>query len=223
MEVRKMNKENKILHDRFHAGRLLAKELVTYANHPNVIVLGLPRGGVVVAFEIAKALNLQLDVCVVRKLGFPKQPELAMGAIAMGGIVVLNQDVLESGKVSSSVVELVSDREKQELERREHLYRRERGLLDLRGRTVILVDDGIATGSTLRAAMAIVKTQQPNKIVVAVPVAPRSIYKELQTEVDELVCLETPEPFQSISLWYDDFTQTSDEQVRSLLKQANRE
>lgn len=218
-----MNKANKILHDRNHAGRLLAKELMAYANRPDVLVLGLPRGGLVVAFEIAKALNLRLDVCVVRKLGFPKQPELAMGAIAMGGIVVLNQDVLESGKVSSSVVELVSNREKQELERREHLYRRDRGLLDLHGRTVILVDDGIATGSTLRAAMAIVKTQQPNKIVVAVPVAPRSIYEELQTEVDELVCLETPEPFQSISLWYDDFTQTTDEEVRSLLKRGNRE
>jgi putative phosphoribosyl transferase len=217
-----MNETNKILRDRTDAGKLLAAELKAYENRPDVLVLGLPRGGVVVAFEVAKAINTQLDVCIVRKLGFPKQPELAMGAIAMGGIVVFNQDVIKSGKIAPATIELVSEREKQELERRDRLYRGNRAQLDLNGRIVILVDDGIATGSTLKAAIAIVKKQNPQKIIVAVPVAPPAICRELEAEVDELICLATPESFNSISLWYDDFTQTTDEEVRSLLKQAEK-
>jgi putative phosphoribosyl transferase len=209
----------KILSDRTEAGKLLANKLKAYANRTDVIVIGLPRGGVVVASEVAKALNASLDVCIVRKLGCPKQPELAMGAIAMDNVKVFNQQVLEEAKISAGIVELVTERERQELERRDRLYRGSRPLPDLQGQIVILVDDGIATGSTLKAAIEIVRQQQPKKIVVAVPVAPSSVYQEFKAEVDELMCLRTPEPFHSISLWYDDFSQTSDAEVTSLLNE----
>lgn len=206
-----------ILHDRAEAGKLLASKLQVYANRHDVIVLGLPRGGVVVAFEIAKALNVQLDICAVRKLGFPKQPELAMGAIAMGGVVILNRDVMKGEHIPQQVFDLVLDKEKQELERRDRLYRGDRPFPELRERIIILVDDGIATGSTLQAAIAIVKKQQPQKIIVAVPVAPSSVYKDIKSQVDELIYLKIPRSFDCLSIWYEEFPQTTDEEVRKLL------
>jgi putative phosphoribosyl transferase len=206
-----------ILYDRAEAGKLLAKKLRAYADRDDVIVLGLPRGGVVVAFEIAKALNVRLDICAVRKLGFPKQPELAMGAIAMGGVVILNRDVMKGESIPQQVFDLVLEKEKQELERRDRLYRGDRPFPNLHKKMIILVDDGIATGSTLQAAIAIVNKQQPQKIIVAVPVVPNSICKEIEAQVDELICLKTPRAFDCLSIWYEEFPQTTDEEVRELL------
>ena len=212
-----------VLPNRTEAGRLLAKKLSAYANRPDVLVLGLPRGGVPVAFEVAKALNLPLDICLVRKLGVPGHKELAMGAIAMGGVMVLNDEVIKWRRISKQAIDAVAGRERLELGRRDRLYRGDRPIPDLRNRTVILIDDGIATGSTLRAAIAALGKLQPKSIVVAVPVAPPSTCNQLQAEVDEVVCLRTPEPLSSISLWYEDFSQTTDEEVRHLLARAARE
>ncbi len=209
-----------VLPNRTEAGRLLAKKLTAYANRPDVLVLGLPRGGVPVAFEVAKALNLPLDICLVRKLGVPGHKELAMGAIAMGGVMVLNDEVIKWRRISRQAIDAVARRERLELGRRDRLYRGDRPIPDLRNRTVILIDDGIATGSTLRAAIAALRKLQPKSIVVAVPVAPPSTCNQLQAEVDEVVCLRTPEPLSSISLWYEDFSQTTDEEVRHLLARA---
>ena len=209
-----------VLPNRTEAGRLLAKKLAAYANRSDVLVLGLPRGGVPVAFEVAKALNLPLDICLVRKLGVPGHKELAMGAIAMGGVMVLNDEVIKWRRISRQAIDAVARRERLELRRRDRLYRGDRPIPDLRNRTVILIDDGIATGSTLRAAIAALRKLQPKSIVVAVPVAPPSTCNQLQAEVDEVVCLRTPEPLSSISLWYEDFSQTTDEEVRHLLARA---
>ncbi len=209
-----------VLPNRTEAGRLLAKKLTAYANRSDVLVLGLPRGGVPVAFEVAKALNLPLDICLVRKLGVPGHKELAMGAIAMGGVMVLNDEVIKWRRISRQAIDAVARRERLELRRRDRLYRGDRPIPDLRNRTVILIDDGIATGSTLRAAIAALRKLQPKSIVVAVPVAPPSTCNQLQAEVDEVVCLRTPEPLSSISLWYEDFSQTTDEEVRHLLARA---
>ncbi|HEY9649059.1 MAG TPA: phosphoribosyltransferase [Coleofasciculaceae cyanobacterium] len=205
------------LQNRTEAGKQLALKLTAYANRSDVIVLGLPRGGVPVAFEIAKALNAPLDICLVRKLGVPGHQELAMGAIARDGVRVLNQDVVRSLGISRDTIERVAAAEQQELERRDQRYRGTRPLPNLRDRTVILVDDGIATGATLRAAIVIVRQQEPQRIVVAVPVAPPLTCKELRFEVDEVVCLLMPEALNSISLWYDDFSQTTDAEVRHWL------
>lgn len=205
--------------NRVEAGQILANRLAEYANQ-KPIVLGLPRGGVPVAFEVAMALHAPLDVFVVRKLGVPGQEELAMGAIASGGVRVLNKPVIESLQISDEAIEAEALKERQELERRERLYRGERPELNVHDRTVILVDDGIATGSTIKAAIAALKKQKAGRIVVAVPVAPTSIIEELQEEVDEVVCVSTPEMFFAISVWYDEFPQTSDEDVRELLKKA---
>jgi len=205
--------------DRKEAGQILASKLSKYADQ-KPIVLGLPRGGVPVAFEVAMALHAPLDVFVVRKLGVPGQEELAMGAIASGGVRVLNKRVIESLQISDEAIEAEALKERQELERRERLYRGERPELNVHDRTVILVDDGIATGSTIKAAIAALKKQKAGRIVVAVPVAPTSISEELQEEVDEVVCVSTPEMFFAISVWYDEFPQTSDEEVRELLKKA---
>ncbi|MGK7872817.1 MAG: phosphoribosyltransferase [Xenococcaceae cyanobacterium] len=212
-----------ILQNRTEAGRLLASKLAAYANRSDVLVLALPRGGVPVAFEIAKALNVPLDICLVRKLGVPKRKELAMGAIAMGGVMVINHDVVDWLHISKKMIDQVAAQEWQELERRDRLYRGNRPVPDMSNRTIILVDDGIATGSTLRAAIAALRQQQPKTIVVAVPVAPPSTCKELKAEVDKVVCLRTPEPLYSISLWYEDFSQTTDGEVRNLLARAARE
>lgn len=205
--------------DRKEAGQILADRLSKYAEQ-NPIVLGLPRGGVPVAFEVATALHTPLDVFVVRKLGVPGQEELAMGAIASGGVRVLNKSIIHSLQISDEAIEAEVVKEQEELQRRERLYRGERPELNVHDRTVILVDDGIATGSTIKAAIAALKKQKAGRIVVAVPVAPASTIEELKAEVDEVVCVSTPEMFFAISVWYDEFPQTTDEQVRELLMKA---
>ncbi len=206
--------------DRTAAGQVLAKELAAYANHPDVLVLALPRGGVPVAFEVAQALNAPLDVLVVRKLGVPGHKELAMGAIACDGTQVLNQEILRDYGLSEEAISQVTAKEKQELERREHLYRDSRPLPVLNGRTVILVDDGLATGATMRAAILSVQKHQPAKVIVAVPVSAPQTRQEFEAEVDEIICAKTPSPFYSVGLWYKNFPQTKDEEVCDLLKVA---
>ncbi len=206
--------------DRTEAGCRLAARLENYSNHPEAVVLALPRGGVPVGYEVAQALHLPLDICLVRKLGTPKQPELAMGAIAPGRIMVLNNDVLQQLRIPRAQLLQVAAQEKQELERRMHLYRGQRPPLDLHDRLVILVDDGIATSSTLRAAIAFVQQQGPQGIIVAAPVGAVSTCEALSRIVQQVVCLSTPEPLHSIGLWYEDFAQTSDAEVCDLLKRA---
>lgn len=206
--------------DRTAAGQLLAGQLQDYAHGSDVVVLGLPRGGVPVAFEVAKALNVPFDVFLVRKLGVPGQEELAMGAIASGGIRVLNQAVVQSLKIPAEVIDQVAAQEEQELVRREQLYRQGRPALALRDRTVIVVDDGLATGATMRAAVLALRQQQPAQIVVAVPVAAPETCQEFADRVDDAVCTQTPQPFHSVGLWYDNFSQTTDEEVQQLLHQA---
>lgn len=206
--------------DRVEAGQILAESLDAYKNRPDVVVLALPRGGVPVAFEVARALNAPLDIFLVRKLGVPGHEELAMGAIASGGVRTINEDVVQTLGIPDEVIDAVTAKEQQELERREHLYRDGRPPLDVRGRTVILIDDGLATGSTMRAAAAALRKQRPARIVVAVPVGAASTCDEFRREVDEAICAVTPEPFFAISLWYRDFTQTTDDEVRDLLARA---
>ncbi len=203
--------------DRTDAGAQLARKLLHYAGRNDVIVLGLPRGGVPVAYEVARELNAPLDVFLVRKLGLPGHEELAMGAIASGGVRVLNEEVVGEFGVSPQVIERVAARETAELERREVLYRRGRPAPEVAGRIAIVVDDGLATGSTMRAAVAALKPQKPARIVVAVPVAAPSTCHELGMIVDEIVCAETPERFFAVGAWYDDFRQTTDEEIRRLL------
>ena len=209
-------------HDRKEAGQLLAQRLLHYANRPDVLVLGLPRGGVPVAYEVAQALHAPLDVMLVRKLGVPGQEELAMGAIASGGRRVLNAEVVQGLGIPPRVLEAVTAREQRELARRERLYRGDRPGFDVRGRTVILVDDGLATGATMRAAIAALRQQQPARVVVAVPVAPPSVCQELRAVADEVVCLLTPEPFFGVGAWYDDFSPTTDEEVSRLLQRPTQ-
>jgi predicted phosphoribosyltransferase len=187
-----------------------------------VLVLGLPRGGMPVAYEVATALHVPLDVFVVRKLGTPGQEELALGAIASGGVRVLNRDVISTIAIGQEEIERITAREASELLRRERDYRGERPPVDVHGRVVILIDDGLATGSTMRAAVAALKHLGPAKTVVAVPVAARESCRAVQTEVDEFVCLSTPESFYAVGQWYQQFEQTSDEEVRQLLLSAER-
>ena len=215
-----MLQQGAIFRDRAHAGRAIASHLVEYANRADVIVLGLPRGGVPVAYEIAAALAAPLDVFIVRKLGVPGHEELAMGAIASGGIRVLNEDVLRHLRVPERMVDVVAHREQAEIERRELEYRGQRPFPSLEDRTVILVDDGLATGSTMRAAAQAVHAKQPARVVVAVPVAAGEACREIGSEVDQIVCGATPEPFHGVGLWYVDFSQTTDDEVRSLLARA---
>jgi erythromycin esterase-like protein/predicted phosphoribosyltransferase len=203
--------------DRREAGRLLAAKLAAYANRPNVVVLALPRGGVPVAFEVAQALNAPLDVFVVRKLGVPGYEELAMGAVATGGLRVLNDQIVRDLRVPDYVIDRVAAEEGEELTRRERAYRGGRPPLDVHGRTVILVDDGLATGATMRAAVKALRQHGPAQIVVAVPTASPETCGELKAEVDEVVCAITPEPFHAVGYWYEDFTQTTDQEVRELL------
>ncbi|MGL4622813.1 phosphoribosyltransferase [Chroococcidiopsis sp.] len=207
--------------NRTEAGQLLAAGLKHYSNRSDVLVLGLPRGGVPVAYEVAKALNAPLDICLVRKLGVPGHKELAMGAIASDGVRVLNYDVVSWLGISSKTIDEVAARELRELQRRDRAYRGDRPLPSVKNSTVILVDDGLATGATMRAAIAVLKQEQPQSIIVAVPVAPRSLCDELKAEVDKVVCVATPEPFYAIGLWYEDFSQTTDEEVHNLLAQAS--
>jgi len=206
--------------NRTEAGRLLAEKLVEYAGRDDVIVLGLPRGGVPVAFEVAQRLGAPLDVFIVRKLGVPGFEELAAGAIASGGVRVLNQDVVRAIPHAEEAIEAVTARETAELERREQIYREGRPPPALRGRIVILVDDGLATGATMRAAVKALRQRGVAKIVVAVPVGPPDTCRELEQEADETICSSTPQYFQAVGQYYEDFSQTSDEDVRELLSQA---
>ena len=206
--------------DRADAGRLLAERLSHYAGRDDVLVLGLPRGGVPVAAEVARALGAPLDVFLVRKLGLPGQEELAMGAIASGGARVLNEELVETLGIPEALIDAVAAREEEELRRRERLYRGERPPPEVEGKTVILVDDGLATGSSMRAAVAALRRLRPARIVVAVPTAPVSTCEELRPEVDELVCARTPQPFYAVGIWYENFNQTTDEEVRRLLAEA---
>lgn len=205
--------------DRIEAGAGLADALRHYAGRSDVIVLGLPRGGMPVASEVAKKLDAPLDVFVVRKLGVPGHEELAMGAIATGGVRLANRDVIESLGIAPAVIDSVARQEQAELDRREELYRGTQPLRPLRGQTVILVDDGLATGSTMRAAILAARQQEAARIVVAAPVGAASTCVELASEADEVVCVRMPEPFIAVGLWYSDFTPTTDEEVRDLLDQ----
>lgn len=207
--------------NRISAGRVLAKKLLDYGDRSDVVVLALPRGGVPVAFEVAQALNAPLDVFLVRKLGVPGYEELAMGAIATGGVLVVNESVVRYLNISNRVIDLVAAEEQRELDRREKAYRGDSPPLDVSGRTVILIDDGLATGSTMRAAVKALKNLGPAKIIVAVPVAARETCKSFKADVDATcVCVMNPEPFQGVGLWYRDFSQTTDEEVCYLLKHA---
>jgi len=208
--------------DRTEAGRLLAAKLTAYANRPDVIVLALPRGGVPVAYEVARALNAPLDVFLVRKLGVPGYEELAMGAIATGGVRVLNDQLVGSLRIPDYIVDEVAASEQQELTRRERLYRGDRPAPDVRRRSVILVDDGLATGATMLAAVKALRQQQPARIVVAVPTASPDTCEQLRAEVDDVICAITPEPFHAVGLWYEDFSQTTDEEVRDLLARSEQ-
>jgi len=209
--------------DRTDAGRLLSRKLARYTDRTDVIVLALPRGGVPVGYEVAKALRAPLDVFLVRKLGAPGQEELAMGAIAAGGVRVLNEEVVRALGISQRVIDSVAARELRELERRDQLYRGRRAAPLVAGWTAILVDDGLATGSTMRAAIQALRQKKPGRIVVAVPVAAVPTCEELSSLVDEMACYATPEPFYSVGFWYEDFSQTTDDEIRALLKRAGKE
>lgn len=209
-----------LFRDRRDAGRKLAQKLIDYARRDDVIVLALPRGGVPVAYEVAKALNLPMDIFIVRKLGLPGHEEVAIGAIASGGIRVLNNDIVRYFKIPEPLIDAVARRELEELERRASAYRGNRPSPDLQGRTVILIDDGLATGASMRAAVAGLRTQSPAQIVVAVPTAAAETCEALEPEVDKLICATTPEPFHGVSRWYEDFSQTTDEEVKTLLAEA---
>jgi predicted phosphoribosyltransferase len=212
-----------VFNDRAEAGRVLAEQLRHYAGRPDVIVLALPRGGVPVAYEVARALHAPLDIFVVRKLGIPGHEELAMGAVATGGVRVLNDQVVKGLSIPGFVIDAVANWELLELERRERLYRGNRPPPEVRGKTVILVDDGLATGSTMLAAVQALRKLGPASIVVAVPVASPDTCQLLKEYVDETVCPATPEPFYAVGLWYRDFSQTTDEEVRELLERSASE
>jgi putative phosphoribosyl transferase len=208
--------------NRTDAGAVLAKRLLEYAGRPDVLVLALPRGGVPVAFPLACALRAPLDVFLVRKLGVPGYEELALGAIATGGVRVLNDDVRREIDLPDDVIDALAEREALELRRRELRYRGERPLPAVRGRIVILIDDGLATGATMRAAVLALRQMEPAKLIVAVPVAAPETCEALRREADQVVCLATPDPFLAVGAWYDDFSQTSDEEVTALLEEARR-
>jgi putative phosphoribosyl transferase len=210
-----------LFRDRTDAGQLLAVRLARYAGRSDTVVLGLPRGGVPVAFEVAKALEAPLDVFMVRKLGVPGQEELAIGAAATGRIRVLNEALIRALGISEGTIESVAAEEERELLRREQLYRPDSMPRQLKGKTVILVDDGLATGSTMHVAVVALRRQEPGRLVVAVPVAAVSSCEEFKDDVDEIVCARTPEPFYSVGEWYDQFSQTSDEEVQDLLRRAS--
>ncbi|MDB5988594.1 MAG: putative phosphoribosyltransferase [Nevskia sp.] len=210
-------------HDRSEAGRLLAAKLGAYANRPDVLVLALPRGGVPVAYEVARALNAPLDVFLVRKLGVPGHEEYAMGAIATGGVRVLNEEAVRALGVPDYAIDAVAAKKQQELARRERLYRGDRPPPDVRGKTVILVDDGLATGATMQAAVKALRQDQARRIVVAVPVAAPETCEQLKEQVDDIICAVTPEPFYAVGLWNQDFSQTTDEEVRDLLERAREQ
>ena len=212
-----------IFRDRTEAGRRLARDLARYANRSDVVVLGLPRGGIPVAYEVARALEAPLDVFVVRKLGLPGQEELAVGAIASGGVRVVNENLLERLGIPAAVVDEIAAREERELDRRERVYRGGRTPVPVSGRVAILVDDGLATGASMRAAAAALRRLGPARIVAAVPVGAAETCAEFGALADEVVCAETPEPFWAVGNWYDHFSQTADEEVAELLERAGRD
>lgn len=204
--------------DRRDAGQALAASLIQYADRPDVIVLALPRGGVPVGYEVASALRVPLDVFLVRKLGVPGNEELAMGAIASGGIRVINRDVVKGSAISPGTIDAVAAAEEKELERREREYRGDRPAPTIKNRVVILVDDGLATGATMRAGLIALRMKQPLRLIAAAPVAPVVSCQELRSIAEEVVCIATPEPFYGVGLWYDDFSPTSDAEVSELLR-----
>ncbi|MGH9163263.1 MAG: phosphoribosyltransferase [Vicinamibacteraceae bacterium] len=206
--------------DRREAGALLAKRLGHYRNRTDVVVLALVRGGVPVAYEIARKLGAPLDIFFVRKLGLPGHGELAMGAVASGGVRVLNEDIVAWYKIPATVIERVAQEEQQELERREHAYRGEREAADMRGRIVVLVDDGLATGSTMKAAVQAAQAHAPSRTVVAVPVGAPDTCRELGDFADEVICARTPATFAAVGQWYRDFPQISDREIRELLRES---
>lgn len=218
---------NAVFIDRREAGRKLAQQLTSYANHPQAIVLGLPRGGVPVAYEIAKNLNLPLDVCLVKKLGLPNYPETAMGAIAeaalihdySGKITIIDENITQENDVARLQIAAIAAIAKAELRWRERCYRHYRPLLKIKGNLVILVDDGIATGLTMHAAVTALQPHQPQKIIIATPVAAQKTIRQLETLVDEITCLVTPKSFSAVGFWYEDFSQVSDQEVCNLLSQ----
>jgi putative phosphoribosyl transferase len=212
-----------IYRDRAEAGQILAKYLLAQESDPNPVVLALPRGGVPVAFEVARALRAELDIFLVRKLGVPGHEELAIGAIASGGVRVLNQELIEELQISEGLIDRLTATEQRELERRERLYRENRPPLIVRDRTAILIDDGLATGASMMAAIRALRPQSPKRIVVAVPVAAAETCKQFRAEADNVICPATPEPFGAVGAWYHDFSQTSDHEVRKLLEVAARE
>ncbi len=203
--------------DRADAGRILAGGLGHLARRPGVLVLGLPRGGVPVAYEVATSLGAPLDVLVVRKLGVPGHPELAMGAIGPGGVRVLNRPVIDALRIDEDAIAAVTAREAAELDRREQAYRPGRPPVELAGKVVVVVDDGLATGATMRAAVAAARALSPDRLVVAVPVGSSQTCAELAAEADEVVCVHTPPSFSAVGQWYDDFSQTTDDDIRALL------
>jgi putative phosphoribosyl transferase len=209
--------------DRRDAGRKLAQKLTAYAGQPDLLTLALPRGGVPVAYEVARALNAPLDVFLIRKLGLPGQEELAIGAIATGGVRVLNRDIIRTLSIPDEVINFVARRELQELQRRERLYRGDRPPPEVRDRTIILIDDGLATGASMRAAVVSLRARHPARILVAVPIAAETVCEAFRTEVDEIICAVTPEPFYGVGRWYEDFSQITDQEVRILLEEANRQ
>jgi putative phosphoribosyl transferase len=210
----------KVFRDRADAGRALAERLEKYAGRPDVIVLALPRGGVAVGYEVAGALHVPLDIFLVRKLGVPGHEELAMGAVATGGVRVINEQVVGAMRIPDHVIDAVARWELEELARRERLYRGNRPPPNVQGRTVILVDDGLATGATMLAAVRALREQHPARIVVAAPIASRDTCDLLSEEADEVICAVTPEPFYAVGLWYEHFDQSTDEEVRELLARA---
>lgn len=211
-----------LFRDRRDAGKKLAQKLITFARHSDAIVLALPRGGVPVAYEVASALHAPLDIFIVRKLGLPGREELAIGAIASGGAKVLNQDIIRYLGISEALIDAIAQQELQELERRERAYRGDRPPLDVKSRRIILIDDGLATGASMRAAVAGLRAYHPAQIIVAVPTAAFETCEALKPEVDQMICATTPEPFYGVSRWYKDFSQTTDEEVRTLLQEANQ-
>ncbi len=210
---------NRRFRDRAEAGQRLAQELLAYDRHPQAIVLGLPRGGVPVAYPIAKTLQLPLDICLVHKLGVPNEPEVAMGAIDLHGHRWLNQRIITALKISAASIDRIAEVELRELQRRNRLYRGDRPPVNMSERVVILVDDGLATGATMKSAIELIQPQQPAKIIVAVPVAFKGGIDELLDSIDLFVCLMRPEPFQAIGTWYENFSQTTDAEVCALLEE----
>ena len=216
-------KTSKRFANRIQAGELLARRLTAYAGRSDVLVLALPRGGVPVGFSIAKKLEVPLDVLLVRKIGLPGREEYAMGAIASGGVCILQAEILSALDIPAQVIEAVAQRELREIERREKIYRAGRHPLQLREHVVIIADDGLATGSTMQVAVHVVREANPARLIVAVPVAAPDAYEKLKSEADEIICLSTPEPFHAVGLWYENFEQTSDDEVKKLLKEIERE